>query len=177
MMNFKWKLSEVSNLVAGVYFNSNKSKIRTLEPVIVNRYSMYSAGEIQTSFEDKELEWKHETLDWSLQIPLLYNVKLGKHLSLLLGINRIFESWEITDITTAYFNERRESSGGVERVKKNFGERYFQPDRGITEDHTDVVTRLEAYPSPSLKISLLLDPEFEDTFRIAQWWLSFRAVL
>ena len=140
-------------------------------------YSMYSGGEIRSSYEDKELEWNHETIEWSLQIPLLYNINLSDYVSLLLGINRIFESWEITDITTAYFKERRENEGGVEKVRKNFGERYFQPDRGITEDHTDVVARLEAYPSSSLKVSLLLDPEFEDTFRIAQWWLSFRAAL
>jgi hypothetical protein len=177
MMNFKWKLTETSNLIAGVYFNSNKSKISTVEPVKVNRYSMYSGGEIRSSYEDKELEWNHETIEWSLQIPLLYNISLSNYVSLLLGINRIFESWEITDITTAYFKERRENTGGVEKVRKNFGERYFQPDRGITEDHTDVVARLEAYPSSSLKVSLLLDPEFEDTFRIAQWWLSFRAAL
>jgi hypothetical protein len=177
MLNFKWKLSEASNLIAGVYFNSSKSKIGTIEPVKVSRYSMYNSGEIQSSYEDKKLEWQNETVEWTLQIPLLYNVELGKHISMLLGINRIFESWEITDVTTAYIKERREKTGSEERIRTNFGERYFQPDRGITEDHTDLVTQIEARPSESLKINLLLDPEFEDTFRIAQWWLSFRASL
>lgn len=177
MLNFKWKLSDKSVLFTGVYFNSNKTKIYTAEPVIINRYSNYSEGIIQRIFEDKRLEWKHEALDWSLQIPILFNFEINEYLNMMLGVNRIFESWDITDVTTAYFNERKTIKNGVEETKKNFGERYFQPDRGITEDHTDIVTRFEVSPSPALKISLLLDPEFEDTFRIAQWWLSFKAGL
>ncbi|MCB9258932.1 MAG: hypothetical protein H6612_06195 [Ignavibacteriales bacterium] len=177
MLNFKWNLSEKSNLIAGVYFNSNKSKIFTSEPVIAKRFSNYNDGNYQSSYENKRLEWTHEAVDWSLQIPILFNFSLSEYFDLMLGINRIFESWDITDITTAYIAERRETNNGVEKVKKNFGERYFQPDRGITEDHTDLITRLEAYPSPYLKIGLLLDPDFEDDFRIAQWWLSFKAML
>lgn len=177
MINFKWNLSEKSNLIAGVYFNSNKSKIFTSEPIVAKRFSNYNDGNFQSSYEDKRLEWTHEAVDWSLQIPILFNVSLSEYFDLMIGINRIFESWDITDITTAYVAERREVNNGVEKVKKNFGERYFQPDRGITEDHTDLITRLEAYPSPNLKIGLLLDPDFEDDFRIAQWWLSFKAML
>ena len=177
MLNFKWKLSEKSVLFAGVYFNSNKTKIFTSEPVIVNRFSNNSEGNSQSVYENKRLEWNHEALDWTLQIPILFNFDINEYFNMMIGINRIFESWDITDITTAYFNERKTIETGVEKVTKNFGERYFQPDRGITEDHTDIVTRFEASPSPSLKVSLLLDPEFEDTFRIAQWWLSFKAGL
>lgn len=177
MLNFKWKLSEKNILLAGVHFNSNKKKIFSSEPVIVKRFSNYSDGNVQSLYEDKMLEWEHNVLDWSLQIPILFNFDLGENLNILLGINRIFESWDMTDITTAYFNERRSVENEKEEIRNNFGERYFQPDRGITEDHTDIVTRIEATPSSSLKISLLLDPEFEETFRIAQWWLSFKAGL
>jgi hypothetical protein len=31
--------------------------------------------------------------------------------------------------------------------------------------------------APEFKIKLLLDPEFENEFRIAQWWLGFEAKL
>jgi hypothetical protein len=177
MLNFKWKLSEKNVLLTGIYFNSNKTKIHSSEPVIANRYSNYTEGSLSSLYENKELVWDHEALDWSLQIPIIFKFEASEYLSVLLGINRIFESWDMTDITTAYFHERKSIENGIEKVDKNFGERYFQPDRGITEDHTDLIAQLEANLSSSLKISLLLDPEFEDEFRIAQWWLSFRAGL
>ncbi|MEN8194823.1 MAG: hypothetical protein ABFS12_18525, partial [Bacteroidota bacterium] len=175
MLNFKWLLSEKSMLTAGVYFNSNKTKIFTSEPVTVNRYSSYDQDNIQRLYEDKELSWEHESSEWSLQIPILFNFEFNEYFSMMIGLNRIFESWNITDVTTALFNERVRTENGEETKHTNFGERYFQPDRGITEDHTDIVTRFSAKPSDALKISLLLDPQFENSFRIAQWWLSFEA--
>jgi hypothetical protein len=96
---------------------------------------------------------------------------------MILGINRILENWEIKDQTTAYFSRREITEDGETRTETNFGERYTQPRRKISEDKTDFIAGFEAAISKQFRINLLLDPSFKDEFNIAQWWLSFRANL
>lgn len=95
----------------------------------------------------------------------------------MLGINRILDNWEITEQTTAIFIRRYRIEDGIVKEETNFGERYTEPVIHTTEDYTEVISSFEAAISEKLSINLLLDPEFKDNFRIAQWWLSFRAKL
>jgi hypothetical protein len=127
--------------------------------------------------EDKELEWEYQSDYWTVQIPVLTHFQFNDHWSMILGINRILENWEITDITTAYFARREITENGQIRTDTNFKERYIQPRRKISEDKTDFIAGFEAAISKQFRINLLLDPNFKDEFNIAQWWLSFRANL
>ena len=95
----------------------------------------------------------------------------------MLGVNRILESWRIEDQTTAYFKYRERNEDGVIQTETNFGERYTQPTEKISEDYTDIITGFDVAVAPEFKIRLLIDPEFENEFRIAQWWLGFEARL
>jgi hypothetical protein len=95
----------------------------------------------------------------------------------MLGVTRIFQEWNIKSRTDVYFNERKESINGNINTENNFIERYTMPNDVYTEDYTNVFTKFNVNVSKPLRISLLLDPEFDDTFRIAQWWLSFEARL
>jgi hypothetical protein len=126
-------------------------------------------------YEDKWLEWRYKAKMWSLQIPLLLDFTISKHWGITLGLTRILNSWEIEDQTTAYFNKRERTENDETKTETNFGERYTQPTQRITEDFTDVITSFNVSVSPALKIRLLIDPEFKNTFRISQWWLGFEA--
>ena len=95
----------------------------------------------------------------------------------MLGINRILDNWEITEQTTAIFARRYQVENGTIREETNFGERYIEPGRNTSEDYTEVISNFEVAISEKLMVNLLLDPEFKYNFRIAQWWLSFRARL
>lgn len=187
MLSFKWKLSPKNALYAGVLYSRTKFNITTIEPVVAARYSEYlnynskydpdSSRYLTLVEEDKTLRWKYESLNWSLQIPIFMKFQFNKNWSLMLGINRILDNWEITEQTTAIFSRRYQVENGTIREKTNFGERYTEPGRNTSEDYTEVISNFEVAISEKLMVNLLLDPEFKYNFRIAQWWLSFRARL
>jgi hypothetical protein len=184
LLNLLWKLTDNSNVRIGVYYNSTNSKVTSSEPVTALRKSNYSSTYKDNSynfnyelFEDKLLEWNYESQNWSLQIPIVFNFSINNKWELLLGLNRILNGWEINNKTTAYFAKRERNDNGQITIENNFGERYTQPTQKITEDLTKIIAGLNVKLSEAFKVNLLVDPEFDDEFRFAQWWLSFTAKL
>jgi len=185
MINYKWKLTPSTTITAGIYVYKNDTKVEISEPVVVRRYSEYQYDEnnmnqywnLRILKEDKQLEWKYKSKEWSLQIPIILNFNFSEHWGMMLGVNRILESWKIEDQTTAYFDYREKNEDGVILTETNFGERYTQPTEQISEDYTDIITGFNVSVAPEFKIRLLIDPEFKNEFRIAQWWLGFEARL
>lgn len=187
MLTLHWQLTPKNTIYTGIYYSRTNLQISSIEPVTVRRYSesfyYNSTWNPDTShylnqlIEDKTLHWQYESLNWTVQIPILAKFQFSPNWSMMLGINRILNNWEIREQTLAIFERRYRLQNGSEKEETNFGERYTQPTRKITEDFTDVISNFEVGLSERLRINLLLDPEFKDTFRIAQWWLSFRATL
>lgn len=184
LLNFLWKLTDKTSVRAGIYYNSTNSQVNSSEPVIALRKSAYSHTYKYNSwnnnyelFEDKLLEWNYESQSWSIQIPIVFNFSINEKWGLMFGLNRILNGWEIHDQTTAYFTKREKNDNGQVTVENNFGERYTQPAQKITEDFMKVMAGLNVTLSKSFKINLLLDPEFDNEFRFAQWWLGFTAKL
>jgi len=185
MLNYKWQLTPATSVSAGVYVYKNDTEVNISEPALVRRYSEYERTEsgvldysrMDELKEDKQLEWKYKSKEWSLQIPIVLNFNLTEHWQMMLGVNRVLESWRIDDQTTAYFKYREQNEDGVVKTETNFGERYTQPTEKISDDYTDVITGFNVAVAPEFKIRLLIDPEFENEFRIAQWWLGFEAKL
>ena len=95
----------------------------------------------------------------------------------MVGVNHVEKSWDIREQTTAFFNERVSMENGVMRTERNFAERYTQPRQRRSEEFTDVITSIEARLSDQFKVNLLINPDFKDSFRIAQWWLTFKTTL
>jgi hypothetical protein len=185
MINYKWKLTPATTISAGIYAYKNDTEVEISEPALVRRYSEYQHDTsgvnrywyLRELKEDKQLEWRYKSKKWSLQIPVILNFNLTEHWGMMLGVNRILESWRIEDQTTAYFNYREKNENGVIQTETNFGERYTQPTEKISEDYTDVIAGFNVTVASEFKIRLLIDPEFENEFRIAQWWLGFEARL
>ncbi len=190
MMNVDWTLTPKSELTAGLYYSYRKSEVNTSEPVIADRRSAYwreynteRYATYRRLYEEKRLEWAYSSREWSLEVPIILTLPLHRNFSMLLGVNRVLKSWRIEDETVAFFDIRREIENDDTRVEENFGERYHQPDQKFTEDYTDLIISFEVAPNEEFKIRLTLDPEFGsdayygDDFRIAQWWLSFHAML
>lgn len=184
MLRFLWKLNEKADVRIGLYYNFTNSKVNSSEPVTALRESEYdynyknnSYNYLYRIFEDKLLDWEYESTNWSLQIPIVFNFMLNENFELLLGLNRILNGWEIEDRTTAYFTKREKNDNGQITVETNFGERYTQPSEKITEDYAKIMLGMNVNLSKVLQIRLLLDPEFKDAFKLAQWWLGFTAKL
>lgn len=184
LLNLLWKLTNNSNVRIGIYYNSTNSKVTSSELVTALRKSNYSSAYKYNSynfnyelFEDKLLEWNYESQNWSMQIPIVFNFSINDKWGLMLGLNRILSGWEINNKTTAYFEKREKDDNGQITIENNFGERYTQPTQKITEDFTKIIAGLNVKLSEAFKVNLLVDPEFDDEFRFAQWWLSFTAKL
>jgi hypothetical protein len=182
LLNFRWDLTGNYTILLGAYFNSTHFDIISSEPVKVIReseynyentkYSTYNYYSFYSLYEDKTLNWNYSSDFWTLQIPIIVKFKVSDYLNILLGLNRILNSWDITDQTLAVFNKRESDNNGDIKTETNFGERYTQPDQKITEDFTKLFASFDLSVSRAFKVRLLLDPEFESEFRLAQWWLA-----
>lgn len=184
MANVDWSLTENITLLSGIYFNNSKSLITTTENAISDRASFYRSHSTSYNYQnnyaenaDKQLTWNYENKYFTFQIPIIFDFKFGEKFGLMLGLARVFKDWEITSVTDVYFRSREVNDNGTIKNAQNFIERYTSPKDTYTEDSTNFFTKFNVAISKQLKVGLLIDPEFDHTFRIAQWWLSFGAEL
>ena len=89
---------------AGIYYNSTSTNVNSSEPVISLRKSSdnyvnknNTNNYLYDNFEDKILEWEYDAQSWSLQIPIVFNFGINESWSIMLGLNRILNGWEIED--------------------------------------------------------------------------------
>ncbi len=181
LLNFRFKLNRTSNLSLGFYYAHKTSIIQSTEPVIVTLFSDHQSNSPYDwnhyLYEDKILDWKYNSKEWSIQIPLIFDFQLNRQWSFTVGINKILRNWEIEEVTVAYFHTRQRLENDSLKTENNFAERYQNPPQKISEDFTDLISKIEVDISPRFQVQLLINPEFEETFRIAQWWLVFRTSL
>ncbi len=183
MINVDWQLNEKTKMIIGLYINNTNYNILNNEngkTKIINYYKAegsYKYLDDRTTTEDKILTWKYNSDYFTFQIPVILNFKINTTFDFMLGITRVFQEWNITSRTDVYFNKRKESVNGKENTENNFIERYTMPNDVYTDDFTNIFAKFNVNVSKPVKISLLLDPEFEDSFRIVQWFLSFEARL
>jgi len=189
-LSLKTRESSRATIYVGVYLLNEKTTTSTDEPVVSRQHSFSSSdgwwtdSNGDTSFnhytyiyrqdEDKRLVWKYVSERQSLQIPVFVEYQVSSNWQFMFGINRVWNRWEIEDQTTAYFTRRVKNDNGVIKTETNFGERYTEPRQILTDNTTDFVTGLKVDLSPTFSINLLVDPQFEPEWRVAQWWLGFK---
>ena len=186
LLNLHWKLNKRNKVTVGFYLASDQSEIKTVEPVKAQRVSDYESHWQQNGqsgtydyysylFEDKKLDWLYKVNYFTFQIPVIFELHPNDDLEFMLGINRKVENWEIEEVTTAYFNRRIRTDQNQTSDESNFAEKYTSPKKNRTEKDTDFIARCGVKITEDFKINLLVDPEFESNFRIAQWWLNFQS--
>lgn len=191
-LSAEWKLSPKTTITAAATYLGRNTDINSIETVLADRSSFYRSiynhsgldsnlSDVSV-FEDKTLDWTYSSEYWSLQVPVIAEIQFNKTWRWTVGINRILESWRINEETVATFKSRVQVQNGNSTTEENFAERYVLPRERITEQSTDFITSIEAALSDKLSINLLVDPDFSNDygggdFRIAQWWLGFKASL
>jgi len=176
-LNFNYRLTGKSNVLAGINLSINKTIMNSAEPVSASRVSSYiydSNGYNYKLDEDKTLAWSYRSVHWTIQVPVIVQHEIGEHWNVMVGINRILSDWSIKEQTTAYYTKRTRLENGTTIEETNFGERYREPDKKMTDNRTNIMTSVGVMLSQHFNINLLINPEFEHSFRVAQWWLSFR---
>ncbi len=189
MLSFHWKETERSRVNFGIYFSQQNYHTTTNEPVIFSsrsyHHSQYKEAdqlwEIHewnyNRYEEKRLVWETRTLHQTLQIPVMLEYDISANWTFLAVVNRIWQRWRVEDQTTAYFSTRYKNDNGQIEEEHNFGERYTQPKRSISEDTTDLIGGLTVRVSPNFTINFLVNPSFDADGLLAQWWLGFRMKL
>jgi len=181
MIGIDWQLTENIKLQSGIYINNTVSKVNCTEDAVADQYSYYkSEGTYENEnlnrvSADKQLRWNYESKYSTFQIPVILDFTISENFDLILGLTRAFQDWNITNKTDVYFRNKLVNENGVIKTEQNFIERYTSPADNYTEDFTNIFTKFNISISKQFKIGLLIDPEFEHTFRIAQWWLNFEA--
>ncbi len=184
LLSFEWQLTPKNLVTMGILYTRNRQQVFTAEPVVSARFSegyyFHSNYNPDATFyttrlnEQKTVEWEFDAKTWTVQIPVLSYFRINRNWQVMIGVNRVQQGWDIREQTTALFQERTTTEDGETRREENFGERYLQPRQQRTDEFTDVITSVEATLSPQFRVSLLVDPDFENSFRIAQWWLNFK---
>jgi hypothetical protein len=152
------------------------NEITNVEPVTLKRTfsqdddsTLYYTGE----YRDFRLAWRLKSQKWSLQIPVLINLKLKEKWNVLLAITRILSSWRIKDQTTAYYKVVQNVENGEIIERRNFTRIFRKPAEIITEDCNDIVLSVGYSISPGSNIKLIIDPQFKDKLQLNQYWLCF----
>lgn len=184
LVSFEWQLTPQNAVTMGIFYTRNRQQVFTTEPVVSARFSegyyFHSNYNPDTTFymtrlnEQKTVEWEYDAKTWAVQIPVLSYFRINRNWQVMIGVNRVQQGLDIREQTTALFKERISTENGETRREENFGERYLQPRMQRTDEFTDVIASVEAALSPQFRVSLLVDPDFENRFRIAQWWLNVK---
>jgi hypothetical protein len=184
LISLNWKLNEITSVSIGLYVRNELYQVNNREDVIAKRSSQWSGSSSGggdpynysvTLIEDKLLDWQYETRNTTYQIPIVLKFRFNDSWGFMISVNRILNSWKITDQTTAYFDRRFKSENGVTKEETNFGERYTQPKEKITENSFSLMAGFNLNITKDFGMQLLLNPEIDPDPRIAQWWLAFRA--
>ncbi|MEJ2544626.1 MAG: hypothetical protein P8Y99_11215 [Calditrichaceae bacterium] len=191
MLSIRWRETKNVTVYAGFYFANIESSIENDEPVIARNQSSYYSfydytnptdedyeyTSYYSNYENKRLLWNYTSKRQSIQIPVVLDFHLNESWNVILGVNRIWEHWDVSDQTLAVFTNRTENRNGDIESETNFGERYTQPDEKFTDNNTEFMAGLSINITPKLKVNILVEPENEPNWRVAQWWLAFRASL
>lgn len=185
---FHWTINRVTNVRLGGNFASKRRSIDTEEDVTAHLHSYYkNTGTTHRSYErrratdaEKTLKWDFDSRSFSLQIPVFMNRRLSDAVELLFGVNQHIAGWNITDVTLAIFDYRRQVDNGRTEYGENFGERYTQPRERLTDNQTTILAGLTITPAERFHIRLLMAPHFGQgwsgtTLREFQWWISLTA--
>lgn len=184
------KITEVSTLSTGIFYQYNSTDVNSSEPVKAYRYSKAISSSSDNSnahnyeyklIEDKKLEWTYTQARHSFQVPVVLNFTLSQYWSMSLGINKVMNDWEIKQKTAAHFALRDKTDNGVNNTELNFIENYKSPDESYTEEYTHMFVGFEANIKNMFTLRILIEPELLNTrneFNLMnQWWLGFEVRL
>ncbi|MDP2302906.1 MAG: hypothetical protein Q8N03_10845 [Ignavibacteria bacterium] len=186
----KVELTPSSSVTTGIFYSSNSIDVNSTEPVKAYRYSKAASSASDNShsynyeyllIEDKRLEWNYTSVSSSIQIPVVLNFVLNQNWTMILGINKVMNDWEVKQQTNAHFTLRDKTDNGVNNKETNFIERYTSPDESYTEEYTHLFIGFEANISKMFTLRILVEPELFNAYSefsfMNQWWLGFEVRL
>jgi hypothetical protein len=178
----QWNINQRVSLSFGAFWDWQEQSMNTLEAVQLSSRSRYWYTDATYDYgyaqaESKDLLWTFTTKRTNFQIPIFLTVKATDAFEVMFGLNRNAAWWSIDDVTLALFAYRNSMNNGQEQKAENFGERYTEPREEISDIRTTFLAGLAVTPVESLKLRLLMVPNFHDTYdgselEQLQWWIT-----
>jgi len=180
----QWDINERVNLSVGAFMEWQERTTRTTETVFASNRSRYWSSYSNSNYdyryaqeESKDLHWTFTAERTNFQLPVFLTVKATQALDVLFGLNRTMAWWKIDDVTLALFRYRYRLNDAREERAENFGERYTEPREEVSDIRTTFLAGVTVTPVESLKLRLLMVPNFHDTFAGSeleqlQWWIG-----
>jgi len=180
-----WPLDKRTKVCIGIQYRTSRRTVSTLEDVYADRgrqgYWTSTSSEnewISAAKEKKSLDWRFISKISSIQIPVFVTCRISKNLKLLTGLTRTFTSSRTSDITTAYFDYRTTNENGKTETKKQFGERYTEPEDIRNKVSTTLLFGATITPGRLFDIQVLMVPNFYQSYystsiKELQWWIDF----
>lgn len=182
LIGLRWNISPRFKISFGLsYFEYNLDVI-SKEPVVFVSTTIYDhttnhpGSDNQHSYlrvyEEKNLEWHYNSVNFTYQIPVIFDFKLSEKIEMTILINQISGGSKINEFTDAFIKTRIRSENDSTKQFNNFIERYLNPSTHLTYERTDLIGRLKFNLHHNLNLSFLFNPELKPFINVSQWWFS-----
>ena len=99
--------------------------------------------------------------------------KVNRNLAFFVIINKVWTAWKTSEKIDAYYKDWYKLTNNQETHKQNFIKRYeLQPGQNETKDSSDLALGFEVRPIKNVLVRYLINPDWDDSSHISQWWLS-----
>ncbi len=169
----------------GFYYSYLNGKKHVTEPAPVDvnyQYHVEENDQAQGPYsydntylyqEDKTLYWTYRYTRYSLQMPIYGWHKVNRNLAFFVIINKVWTAWKTSEKIDAYYKDWYKLTDNQETHKQNFIKRYeLQPGQNETKDSSDLALGFEVRPIKNVLVRYLINPDWDDSSHISQWWLS-----
>lgn len=181
----RWKVSSNVKLIFGLAYFEKNFDIKSREPVINEIVSMYTFNTNNLNyqnrnsyiqvFEDKVLEWNYSSVEFSYQIPVVFDFVLSEKFVISVLVNQIYGGIKTKEYTEAFINQRVRTENDSTKQMSNIIEKYTYPTIRYTFDKTDLIGKFKFNLHPNFKICFLINPELTPSINVAQVWFSIEA--
>ncbi len=178
----KIDISPRIKLTLGLAYSKNRYKVNSIEPVVYESKSYYNSisdnpnnqsySTFLRVYEDKELKWHYESVDFSYQIPVIINFIVSEKISFMILINQISAGTRVDESTEAFFRKRIRTENDSTKITQNFIERYLLPRTKLTREKTDLIANLSFAASNNISVSFLFNPELKPFINLPEWWFK-----
>ncbi|MEM3373531.1 MAG: hypothetical protein QXF76_04920 [Candidatus Anstonellales archaeon] len=182
LIALRWKLSPKIKISFGLAYFEQNLDINSKEPVILEIISQYEYNTNNPNnsnrnvyfrtFEDKNLDWNYSSINFSYQLPVVLDFKLGEKVEASILINQISGGTKVNEYTKAYIKKRIRTENDSTNQVNDFVEKYISPTVNKTYERTDLIGKIRFNLHPNLNFNFLIDPELSPFLNIAQWWFS-----
>ena len=188
LIALKWKITPALNVTFGLAYFENNLEIKSNEPVIFNSVSFselstndsanynYPSKRVYLRFyEDKTIEWNYNSINFSYQIPVVFDFRFSEKIEATILLNQISGGTKVNQYTDAIIKTRIRTENDSTKQFNNFIERFSDPSVNRTFEKTELIARIKFNLNQNLGFAFTFDPELTPFINFAQWWFNIEA--